>query len=997
MPGAIAAMAEQQQKQLGGRATEDALSVAAVLSAEFQRMHPNAPSRPSGRSLEEFFAAVHALPFQRAALCLSGGGIRSASFALGVLQGLARGGQLGRFHFLSTVSGGGYVGSWLTAWRHHAQNDDHVFRTLGTRLPQAGAGPAASGKNVPDPYAEPPELQGLRQNSNFLTPKLGAASADTWTLAALCGRNLLLNWMIFGPLLIALVLVPQASSLFLGWAHFFPWVHWSTIALAVIALFLAQLVMAANRPLNRGAARLGGGLLPAPFGNRPFDNAACILWVLLPTYVAATCFAIFTVGQAAEREKAAALLAKTVQAQAQAPQPLSLGFDQMAIEILACGAAIGAIIYVAAWIAARLLTPRPQEADNGLSPVLLLAASAVSGAAAGLLVAIGAELYRLNASSQWEWEILAALGVAWVMSSILIADLLFTGLTSYSRNGDIDREFSARACGYLGVAGLAWLIWSGTVLFGPSLLGIGRPDIREPFSDLARFPNQLLALAGTISGFVTVILGFSPKTAADQARKWMERIPLSKLLTLATAAFIFCAAVFLSGLTASTLLYLESHLNMMPPGAKLIFTTAAIVVCFCLGASASYFVNVNRFSLHDIYRNRLIRAFLGSARASAARQGSQTGDPFTGFSPDDNLPMSALHQSLSGASAGRLFHVVNIALNLVESDNLAWQQRKAESFTVTPLHCGNSAVGYRPSKHYGGPRGGLSLGTAMAISGAAASPNQGYHSSPITGFIMMLFNVRLGWWLGNPASTKRIWKRDGPRWSFLPILREMFGRTNNKTDWVYLSDGGHFDNLGIYEMVRRRCRFILVSDAGCDPDCALGDLGNALRKVWIDFGVRAEFDSINIRARQTPPDAKGAYCTLARLFYPEAPQRPGYLIYIKPSYYGTEPADVRAYASGSPQFPHESTVNQWFSESQMESYRALGAYIVEVISADKASGQGDDAAADRDLGGFAPLLKTVRGYLERSHAEAAEADAAAPAEIAPAEPVLSAAARGGGG
>ncbi len=596
------------------------------------------------------------------------------------------------------------------------------------------------------------------------------------------------------------------------------------------------------------------------------------------------------------------------------------------------------------------------------------------------------ELYRLNASSQWEWEILATLGVAWVMSSILVADLLFTGLTSYARNGDIDREFSARACGYLGVAGLAWLVWSGTVLFGPPLLGIGRPDIREPFANLAQFPNQVLALAGTISGFVTVILGFSPQTAADQARKWVERIPLSKVLTLATAAFIFCAGVFLSGLTASALLYLEFHLSMMSPGAKLMFTAAATVVCFCLGAGASYFVNVNRFSLHDIYRNRLIRAFLGSARASAAQHAPQTSDPFTGFSPSDNLPMSALDESLSGAAAGRLFHVVNIALNLVESDNLAWQQRKAESFTATSLHCGNPAVGYRPSKHYGGPKGGLTLGTAMAISGAAASPNQGYHSSPIIGFIMMLFNVRLGWWLGNPASAKRIWKRDGPRWSFLPVLREMFGRTNDKMDWVYLSDGGHFDNLGIYEMIRRRCRFILVSDAGCDPDCALGDLGNALRKVWIDFGVRAEFDSINIRARQTPPAANGAYCTLARLIYPEAPERPGYLVYIKPSYYGTEPADVRAYASASTQFPHESTVKQWFSESQMESYRALGAYIVETISADKPSGQGGDGAADRDLGGFAPLLKTVRGYLKRSHAEAAEADASAPAEIKPAEP-----------
>jgi hypothetical protein len=643
---------------------------------------------------------------------------------------------------------------------------------------------------------------------------------------------------------------------------------------------------------------------------------------------------------------------------------------------------IGTFIYAASWLSARLLARRSvhdalraEVKGNGLSPALEFLWSAVSGAAAGLLIGIGAEIYRLNASSQWEWEILATVGVAWVMSSILIADLLFTGLTSYARNGDLDREWSARACGYLGVAGLSWLIFSGTVLFGPTILAIGRPDIRTPFAALGQFPNQVVALASAISGFITMALGASPQTAADEARKWMEKLPLSKMLTLATVAFVLCLVVFLSALSASVLLYLEFHLAMMSPGAKLSLTAAAAISFFAAGAGASYFVNVNRFSLHDIYRNRLIRAFLGSARASGSHREPQSGDPFTGFSRDDNLPMSALRESLSREAPGRLFPVVNMTLNLVESDNLAWQQRKGESFTMTPLHSGNPAVGYRSSEQYGGPRGGVTLGTAMAISGAAASPNQGYHSSPVTGFIMMLFNVRLGWWLGNPASPARIWRRDGPRWSFLPILREMFGRTNDRTDWIYLSDGGHFDNLGVYEMIRRRCGFILVSDAGCDPDCAFGDLGNVLRKVWIDFGVRAEFDSLDIRARQIPPVA-GAYCALARIIYPEAPDRPGYLVYVKPSYHGTEPADIRAYASASPRFPHESSSNQWFSESQMESYRALGAHIIERMC--NAQPVADDVKAKKThasegQGDFEPLLKRVRAYLELDRPSVARA------------------------
>src|SRR5437764_1355504 len=109
----------------------------------------------------------------------------------------------------------------------------------------------------------------------------------------------------------------------------------------------------------------------------------------------------------------------------------------------------------------------------------------------------------------------------------------------------------------------------------------------------------------------------------------------------------------------------------------------------------------------------------------------------------------------------RPFHVVNLTLNLVAGKRLTWQQRKAQSFTVTPLHCGNYCLGYRPSQQYGG---GISLGTAVTISGAAASPNMGYHSSPATGFIMTLLNARLGAWLRNPGTAgEKTWKLAGPQ------------------------------------------------------------------------------------------------------------------------------------------------------------------------------------------------------------------------------------------
>jgi len=119
--------------------------------------------------------------------------------------------------------------------------------------------------------------------------------------------------------------------------------------------------------------------------------------------------------------------------------------------------------------------------------------------------------------------------------------------------------------------------------------------------------------------------------------------------------------------------------------------------------------------------------------------------------------------------------------------------------------------------------------------------------------LLMLFNVRLGWWFGNPRSGPQILpRREGPLLSILPVLDELAGRTTDTGDYIYLSDGGHFDNLGLYEMVRRRCRFILVSDAASDPAGAFEDLGNAVRKIWIDLGVRIEFDRLDVKAPAEP-------------------------------------------------------------------------------------------------------------------------------------------------
>jgi len=228
---------------------------------------------------------------------------------------------------------------------------------------------------------------------------------------------------------------------------------------------------------------------------------------------------------------------------------------------------------------------------------------------------------------------------------------------------------------------------------------------------------------------------------------------------------------------------------------------------------------------------------------------------------------------------------------------------------------------------------GFTLGTAVTISGAAASPNMGYHSSPVIAAIMTLFNVRLGAWFGNPGKAGNTsFVHRAPRSAVRHMVQEAFGLTDSKSPYVYLSDGGHFENLGLYEMVLRRCRYIVVSDAGCDPNCALEDLGNAIRKIRIDLGIPIEIDHFGITARTSPPESK--YCAVGRIDYGHVDGNgiePGVLIYIKPAIAGNEPRDIFNYKETSLQFPHEGTGDQWFSESQFESYRMLGLHIVQTM------------------------------------------------------------------
>jgi hypothetical protein len=189
-----------------------------------------------------------------------------------------------------------------------------------------------------------------------------------------------------------------------------------------------------------------------------------------------------------------------------------------------------------------------------------------------------------------------------------------------------------------------------------------------------------------------------------------------------------------------------------------------------------------------------------------------------------------------------------------------------------------------------------------------------------------------------------------------PLVNELLGRTNAQGRYVSLSDGGHFDNLGLYEVVLRRCRYALVCDAGQDEKFAFEDLGNAIRKVRIDFGIPIEFaHRILIQPRSAADEKMHGhmfYCAVALIRYDRVdhryadsktmkdarPAETGMLVYIKPTIGQLDastplPYDVYSYSRQEQSFPHQSTADQWFSESQFESYRALGNFLVSEMIA----------------------------------------------------------------
>lgn len=857
------------------------LSWCDALEAEFQALHgvpaldADAPSEPEAR-LRALHARIHAQG--PSALCLSGGGVRSATFALGVLQGLAHAGVLRKVDYLSTVSGGGYIGGWLTAWLHRAGPGGQAEVMLQLDPEQSG--------QVGSLDTETP-VDRVRRTARYLALQGGVVSADMWTLVGTMARNLLLNWMVLLPLIAAALLIPHIyyaivhaievntpPAAVCGWAQLRPGPRWMLIA--AIGGFLVSSSYVVLTFIGAGGKTTQGRFL------------SLFLVPAVAGAVAATLFWSAT--------------------------PCNLDLRLM------LGVAAG--VPTAGWLlvaAGRRVSSAGSTGGN--VPGIRVGPRTIAGSlAGGALIGGGAYWFAMDPFGFGHelQEFYVAFAVPILLGLTVVAMMLFAGIASTEQD-DAALEWWSRCGAWLAIAATLWAAAGILVFYMADFIEAGVHWVaRVSPLDHAMSSAGVAVLAPLLSS----LAGLAMRTGGGSANRPSALKLALESLALPVVIIALLSTVAWADLRA--LASIEYHWPVTHPhGAGLGEVLALFAGLTAFALIMSRLIPVNRFSLHGMYRQRLIRTFLGASRHD------RSPNAFTGFDANDDLRVHDLADV-------RPLHVVNATLNAVQSTQVGRHETKAESFTFSPLHVGNRFLGYRPTREYGSDEaaaGGVSLGLALAVSGAAASSAMGMYSTKARAFLLTLANARLGLWFGNPQSAKT-WRRGEPPLGVEPIAREMLGLTTDNNPYVYLSDGGHYENLALWEMVARRCRYIVVSDGGCDPTYSFGDLSNAVRRIRLDLGIPILFEPLTqTREGQGRTNPHGAIGTIkySAIDGPGAPD--GTILYLKATLSGDETVDVRNFASADALFPHDSTSDQFFDEARFESYRALGYHTVLSVTA----------------------------------------------------------------
>lgn len=448
-----------------------------------------------------------------------------------------------------------------------------------------------------------------------------------------------------------------------------------------------------------------------------------------------------------------------------------------------------------------------------------------------------------------------------------------------------------------------------------------------------RLLGRLLAAAviGLLIGLLPVFTGIEETAVTYLQSEGARGVArhLSYLLPMLTGIFTLVrankgggGALAITGLALLlysffTLLYhLVNHVDLL--------STTFFWCWLGLSVLLALLVDVNAISMHSYYRGRLAEAYLPQVQVDAApeRAATATNQAFV-----RRPPLTFRLTDLTPASGAPL-QLINTTLNTTSSKQEKLRSRNGENLVLSPLYCGATSTGYRRTSRY--LNGALTLSTAMSVSGAAVDPDMYATKARPISFLMALLNVRLGIWTLNPRTPPRRWRL--PAWYQL-MLREMLGTGLAETrTHIHLADGGHFENLGLYELLRRRCRYIIVSDAGADPDCTLADLGKAVQRARADFGVQVEICADRFYNERSDALPRHVH-VLGSIRYADGSF--GELLYLKAMLREQLSADIYGYWRRNPAFPNQSTADQFYDEQQFDAYRELGLQLLSEIIGDE--------------------------------------------------------------
>ena len=427
----------------------------------------------------------------------------------------------------------------------------------------------------------------------------------------------------------------------------------------------------------------------------------------------------------------------------------------------------------------------------------------------------------------------------------------------------------------------------------------------------------------------------------------MEQAPLFVMLVITAISLLigylftikngFIYNLIVGGLVIFLLifLYIKEDISIERFGevelTPALFFIGSLLLIFTLGF---FFLRRYRSTLLTFYQDRLTEAFLiTDGQVDRSMEGlKKSGKPLVAMRNHENL----LLKDLGGNNYRGPYHMLLASLNLKANYAHLRKDLKSGHFIFSKYFIGSDSTGYVATDKY--DKGRTTLGDAMALSAAAVNSAMGSIGFFAQAFLVTLFNLRLGKWITNPWSYSKVSKfeteknRRFNRLSYL--IDEYTGNFSTRKEMVNVSDGGHTgDNLGLLPLLKRRCSTIVICDFEEDLNFTFESFNNALRLAYLEEGIWMHIDL----AKLTPEDKDKKTTTersieIGKIYYPDNTR--GKIIYIKSSISGESATNVLSYLRKNPNFPHQSTADQYFSNEQFEAYRSLG-YDLGAITIDQ--------------------------------------------------------------